>query len=124
MKTRWYVLAAELLTLFFVTLVGVMFWFRPIAEADEPSAALLSPAVNLAIYVLLSVVLFSWVARRMNSPWAAAFGIGAAQYVLVLDLTLRGERGLATAGASAVLILCSWGSVALVHSLLERRGSR
>jgi hypothetical protein len=106
-----------------VTTGGVVFWFRPIAEADVGGRPAVPPAVGLLIYSALSVMLFVWIVRRLGRPFAAAFAIGAAQYILVLDLSLRGERGLATAAASAVLIGASWASVALVYSLVggERR---
>lgn len=103
-----------------VTLIAVVFWFRPIEEADEAAAVLVPPALNLLIYALLSVLLFDWAARRMKSPYAAALLIGAAQYILVIDLTLRGARGVATAGASAVLIIVTWLCVAFSYSLLSR----
>lgn len=113
-----------MVTMCVVTLVGVVFWFRPIAEADAVRVPLVSPALNLLIYSVLSVLLFGWVVRWLKRHYAAAFVIGASQYILVLDLTLRGERGIATAGASAVLILGTWASVALVYSLVNRERRR
>ena len=106
-------------TMCIVTLVGVLSWFRPIEEADEVSIVLLPSALNLLVYALLSVLLFDWVARRMESAYAAALAIGAAKYILVIDLTLRGERGIATAGASAVLLTVTWVGVAYVYTLFS-----
>ena len=119
MRINWKATLGALVTMCVVTLIGVLFWFRPIEEADEAAAVLVPPALNLLIYALLSVLLFDWAARRMKSPYAAAFLIGAAQYILVIDLTLRGARGIATAGASAVLITVTWVSVAFIYSLLS-----
>lgn len=107
------------MTMCIATLAGVVFWFRPVEEADKGAAVLVPPALNLLIFALLSVLLFDWAVRRMKGPYAAAFLIGAAQYILVIDLTLRGARGLATAGASAVLIIVTWICVAFVYSLLS-----
>lgn len=121
MKSSWLAVVAGFLAMGVVTLVGVIFFFRPIEEADHSRAVLLPPALNLLVYALLSVLLFSWAASRMKNPYAAAFAIGAAQYILVLDLTFRGARGLATAGASAVLIVASWASVAFVYTLFSRK---
>ena len=121
MKTSWMAVTAAFATMSVVTLVGVIFWFRPIAEADRAGGPLLSPGLNLAAYALASILLFDWAARRMSSSYAAAFVIAAAQYILVLDITLRGDRGVATAAASGVLILASWASVAFVYSLVSRR---
>lgn len=120
MRNNWIALLAASVTMCVVTLVGVVFWFRPIADADAAIRPLVSPALNLLIYSALSVILFDWVVRRIDSHYAAAFVMGASQYILVLDLALRGERGIATAGASAVLIIATWASVAFVHSLVTR----
>lgn len=114
-RRRWLMVASAFLILCVVTLVGVIFWFRPIAEADPHGSPLLSAPLNLAVYGALSVLLYDWTVRRTRGFFVTAFVIGASQYILVIDLTLRGERGLATAGASAVLILASWVSVALVY---------
>ena len=120
MRMNWKATLGALVTMCIVTLVGVLFWFRPIEQADQDAAVLVPPALNLLVYALLSVLLFDWAVRRMKGPYAAAFVIGAAQYILVIDLTLRGARGIATAGASAVLITVTWVSVAFVYSFLSR----
>lgn len=117
---NWKATLGAFATMCIVTLIGVLFWFRPIEQADEAAAVLVPPALNLLIYALLSVLLFDWAVRRIKGPNAAAFVIGAAQYILVIDLTLRGARGIATAGASAVLITGTWVSVAFVYSFLSR----
>lgn len=117
---NWKAILGAFVTMCIVTLVGVLFWFRPIEEADEVGIVLLPPALNLLVYALLSVLLFDWVARRMKGAYAAALAIGAAKYILVIDLTLRGERGIATAGASAVLITVTWVAVAYVYTLFSR----
>jgi hypothetical protein len=123
MRGQWVAVLATFVTMCVVTLFGVLLWFQPIAQsAKPPGVPLLSPALNLPVYALLSVLLFDWTARRTGSPWAAAFVLGASQYILVIDLTLRGERAIATAGASAVLLVVTWASVAFVHSVVARRG--
>lgn len=101
-----------------VTLVGVIFWFKPIAEADRAGTFVPPAAVSLAIYCGLSVVLYDWAVRRCAGYWTAAFIIGAAQAILVIDLTLRGDRGLATAGAGTALIFVTWASIAFVYRVL------
>jgi hypothetical protein len=116
---NWKASLGAFVTMCIVTLIGVFFWFRPIEEADEAAAVLVPPALNLLIYALLSVLLFDWAVRQMKSPYAAAFLLGAAQYIFVIDLTLRGARGIATAGASAVLIIATWLCVAFIYSLLS-----
>jgi hypothetical protein len=120
-RRRWLVLSIAFVTYGVLTLLGVLFWFKPIADGDQASGPLLSAPLNLAIYAALSVVLYDWAVRRTRDYFATAFVIGAAQYLLVVDLTLRGERGLATAGASAALIVLTWVSVALVYRQLAAR---
>ena len=122
-RRRWLVIAVAFVTYSVVMILGVVFWFRPIAEGDHATGPLVSAPVNLAIYSALSILLYDWVARRIRNFVATAFALGAAQYALVIDLTLRGDRGVATAGASAVLIVVTWASVAVVYRLLAGRGS-
>lgn len=117
---RWLLVAVAFVTVGVVTLLGVVFFFRPIEEADRAGFPLVSAPLNLAAYTALSVLLYDWAVRRTQGFFATAFIIGASQYILVIDLTLRGERGLATAGASAILIFLTWVAVAFVYRLLSR----
>ena len=112
--------AVAFVTVGVVTLLGVVFFFRPIEEADRASFPLVSAPLNLAAYTALSVLLYDWAVRRTQGFISTAFIIGASQYILVIDLTLRGARGLATAAASAVLIFITWASLALVYRLFSR----
>ena len=80
------------------------------------------PAVGLFVYVFLTVMLFDWVARQMGNAYKAAFVVGASQFLLVnVDFVLSGKRGLMTAGASTILIVLTWGSVAFVYSYFAGR---
>ena len=119
-ERRWLLVAVGFVTVGVVTLVGVIFFFRPIEEADQAGSPLISAPLNLAAYAALSVLLYDWAVRRTQGFFATAFIIGASQYILVIDLTLRGARGLATAAASAVLIFITWASLALVYRLFSR----
>jgi hypothetical protein len=114
---RWLVPAIAFIAYSAVMIVGVVFWFRPIAESDQASGPLVSAPLNLTIYAALSILLYDWAAQRLGGFFTTAFVLGAAQYILVIDLTLRGDRGVATAGASAVLIAVTWSAVALVYQL-------
>jgi hypothetical protein len=61
----------------------------------------------------------------MASPWNAAFVLGTAQFILVnVDMVLRGDRAFITAGASSLVIIVTWASLALVYSSLDRRSSQ
>jgi hypothetical protein len=108
-----------------VMLVLVLAVFRPVADAVPPSDPPVPPLVAFATYVVLAVLLFEWTARRMASPWKAAFVLGAAQFILVnVDMVLRGDRAFITAGASSLVLIATWASLALVYTLLDRRSSQ
>jgi hypothetical protein len=118
MQRNWKSILAAFVVSCVVTLVGVKFYFGPIAESDVPSGPLLAPAVGFLIYVSISIVLFDWVARQLQNAYKAAFIIGASQFILVnVDFVLRGERGFATAVASTVLLVATWISVAAAYSV-------
>ena len=102
-----------------VNLLGVVFFFRPIAEQDRPGAPLLPAPLAFLVYVVLCVALFDWLARGLRSPAKAAFAVAACQYALVVDLTLRGERGVMTAAASAVLLAVTWVPVAWIYGRMR-----
>jgi hypothetical protein len=90
-----------------VNFVGVFLFFRPIAEAD--SVSWVPPqAVGFSVYVLLSVFVLDWAVRQFGRPVKMGLVIALSQIILVIDLFLRGERGIATAAAGAVLILVTW----------------
>jgi predicted Kef-type K+ transport protein len=99
-----------------VTFVGVVLFFEPIASADPPSAPPLPAALGFLVYIILSVLLLDWVSREIGRPVKAALIISASQIILVsVDFVLRGERGIATGAASAVLILVTWTTMGSVY---------
>ena len=112
-------LIALFLTMGITTIVGVVVFFRPLADADKASTAWSAP-IALAIYAGLSVLLFDWVAQRLRNSFAAAFVIAAAQFIFIVDLLARGERGILTAAAGTLLLAITWSSVAFVHSRFAR----
>ena len=94
---------------------GVVFFFRPIAEADTGGGPVPPPVVSLLIYVLLSALVLDQAVRRFGEPLKVGLVIAAAQIILVVDLVLRGERGLATGAAGATLILVTWTAMGLAY---------
>jgi len=109
------------LTLSVLYLVGVLFFFGPIAAADAPGDPLVPRVVGFLVSTALYVALFIWVSREMGTPLKAAMVVALSQLLLVdVDYLLSGERGLAAAGASAILLLVSWGATGWVYGKLDR----
>ena len=119
MNQRWKAILASFITMALVTIVGVIFIFRPIAEGDTVSTAW-PPLVAILVYLVLSIILLDWAARRTHNSFSAAFVIAASQCVFIIDLLARGERGILTAVAGTALVAATWLSVAFVHSRLTK----
>lgn len=117
MLSRWKAILVSIVTMGLVTVAGVIFLFRPIAQGDTVSAAWPAP-IAITVYLVLSVMLLDWTAQRTRNSFSAAFIIAAAQFILIVDLLARGERGLLTAVAGTALLVATWLSVAFVHSRL------
>jgi hypothetical protein len=116
MTRRVGALAATALVAAIVTFVGVLYFFEPIASAAPPSAAPVPAALGFFVHIMLSVLLLDWVSRQIGRPVRAALIIAASQIILVsVDFVLRGERGIATGAASAVLILVTWTMMGVVY---------
>ena len=106
----------------FANIFGVLLFFKPVSEGDT-SIISVHPAISLLVYVGLCVSLLEWATRQMNSVYKGAFIVAAAQFALVIDLTLRGERGWITAAAGTILLAATWTVVAYVYSLFDRADS-
>lgn len=124
MRHRWKPVTAAFVTAAVVTLAGVVLFFQPVAESDAVSGAPVPQPVGFLVYVGLCVALFDWLAFQMRSAWKAAFALAAGQYVVVIDLALRGERGLLTLAASGALLAVTWLCVGFVYARLHPGGGR
>jgi hypothetical protein len=122
MKGRFGAVLAASVTAAIVNFVGVLYFFQPIAGADSPGEPLLPAAVSFLVYVVLSVLLLDWVNQKVGDPMRAGLVIALSQIILVsVDFVLRGDRGLATGGASAVLILITWLGMGAAYGLVLRK---
>ncbi len=115
MTRRLAALAGAAIVSVAVNLVGVIYFFRPIAEGDSAPDAPPPAAVGFLVYVLLSVGLLDWASRRFGHPVRVALLAALAQIVLIVDLVLRGERGVATGAAGSVLTLATWLAMGFVY---------
>jgi O-antigen/teichoic acid export membrane protein len=115
-------LVAAFLALLVVYFVGVVFFFEPILAADQPGGALVHPAIALLLTTLSFIAFFEWVRRHMRSVVKAAIAVAVPQFLLVnFDYVLTGKRGLATAGASTVLLFTGWAAAALAYRAVATR---
>jgi len=105
-----------------VNFVGVVFFFRPIAAGDAGGGPLLPPALGFLVYIALSVLALDWVSRQIGGAVRAGLVVALAQILLLLDLVLRGERGVATGAAGAALVLVTWTVMGAVYGWVLRRG--
>lgn len=119
MTQRWKAILASIVTMGVVTIVGVLFVFRPLSETDTMPEAW-SPLIGLSVYLVLSVLLLDWAARRTRNSYTAAFVIASAQFIFIVDLYFRRERGILTTVAGTVLLAITCGCVAFVHSQLTK----
>lgn len=112
-------LIAAFIAALVANLFGVLLFFKPVTEGDT-SIVSIHPAIGLLIYIGLCISLFAWATKQMRNVYKGAFMIAAAQFILVVDLTLRGERGLLTAAAGTILLTVTWIFIAYVYSLFDR----
>ena len=115
-------LIAAFIAALIANLFGVLLFFKPITEGDT-SIVSIHPAIGLLIYVGLCISFFEWAVRQMHSVYKAAFMTAAPQFILIVDLTLRGERGLLTATAGTILLAATWIFIAYIYSLFDRSES-
>jgi hypothetical protein len=115
MSDRRKALLAAFVAALVANLVGVLLFFNPVTEGDS-SFILVHPALGLLVYVVLSIALFDWTARQIGSAFKSGFVVAASQVILVIDLTMRGQRGWLTALAGIVLLAFTWVFVSYVYS--------
>jgi len=102
-------------------LVGVLLFFKPLTDGDTSIIAV-HPAIGLFVYVGLCIGVFAWATKEVGNAYKGAFIVAAPQFILIVDLTLRGERGLLTAAAGTLLLGSTWFLVAYVYSRFDRSG--
>jgi len=109
------------LTLAVLYLVGVMTFYGPIAAQDVAGDPVVPRLMGLAISIVVYIGLFVWVEAEMGSSLKAAMAVALSQLALVdIDYVLSGDRGVAAAAASAVLLLVSWCATGWVYGRLKR----
>lgn len=74
MKSRFGAVLAAAVAAVVVNLVGVFYFFQPIAAADSPGEPL-PGAVGFLVYIVLSVLLLDWVNQKVGDPIKAGLVI-------------------------------------------------
>lgn len=123
MGRRITALIAAALVAVAVNFFGVVFFFRPIAEADSVGGWLPPPTIGFLVYVLLSVLVLDWAIRRFGKPIKVGLVIALSQIIMIIDLVLRGDRGVATGAAGALLVLVTWTAMGFAYGKALPEGS-
>ena len=111
-------IAGAFFTTAVVTLLGVLLFFKNISESDTTSVTV-SPLLGLIIYCGFCTAIYQWAILELRNVYKAAIVVALPQFALIVDLTLRGERGVYTTIAGGVLLLITWASVAFIYSKLS-----
>ena len=98
----------------------ITYFFGPILANDAPAGAMVPAWLSLAILSVLSILFYDWVNQAVGAPVRSAMIVAVSQ-ILILDVyfVLNGTRGLAAAGAGAVLLLVGWGVAGMVYGKLS-----
>lgn len=114
-------LVAAFVAALIANLAGVLLFFQPVTEGDTSIVAV-HPAIGLFVYVSLCIWIFAWATKQMGNPYKGAFIVAAPQFIFIVDLTLRGERGLLTGTAGTLLLASTWFVIAYAYSRFDRSG--
>jgi len=124
MSERMKPILAALVTGMVVNYLGLTYFFGPISASDTPSDPMVPAAASLLVTSILLMFLYDWVVQEMGHAMKAAITVAVSQIILVdVFYLLNGQRGLAAAGASAVLLLVSWSLIGMVYGMLRDRGA-
>ncbi len=118
MKSKLKPIVASSIAALVVTLVGVLFFFKPLTDGDV-SFVTVHPVVGLVVYLSLCMWLFVWATDQTGSTYKGAFIVAAPQFIFILDLMFRGNRGFVTTLAGTTLLVLTWLIVAYIYSRLE-----
>ena len=105
------------LAVFGVTYLGVRFVFAPQMGADYASNAPFSPEITSLLGSIVFVLFFDYAIGMVGDVMKTAMVIALSQ-IMIVDVyyVINGERGIAAAAVSAVILLLSWFVAAKVYS--------
>ena len=115
-KTTFTVLAVVIAA----NLIGVLLFFQPLTAGDQ-SLINVHPAIGLLTYAGVCTWIYLWAYHHIGHSYRSALVLVLPQAALIIDLTLRGDRGVVTALAGIALLVFTWFAVAYVHSYITSK---
>ena len=120
MSDRMKPIVGALAAAYIINFAGVTYFFGPIAANDTSAGAMVPTWLSLAIVSVLLILFYDRVNQAVGNPVQSAMIVAISQILLVdVYYVLNGTRGIATAGASAVLLLVGWGVIGMVYGKLS-----
>ncbi len=120
MSARLKPLLGAMDTAYVIFLLGLMYFFGPINANGAPAGAMMPVWASLAVLTVLLVFFFDWVNVAVQNPVRSGLIVSLSQALLVdVFYVLNGTRGMAAAGASAVLLIVGWVVVGMVYGMLS-----
>ncbi len=120
MSERMKPILAGLVAAIVVNYVGVTYLFGPVAAQDAPAGPMIPPIAALIVTSVIFILFYDWVNQQVGHAFKSAMVVALSQILLVdVYYLLNGQRGLMAAGASAVVLLASWGAVGMVYGKLS-----
>ncbi len=119
MSERMKPILGALVTSIVIAYVGVTYLFAPIMANDAPAGAMMPAWASLLVYNVIGIIFYDWVNQQVNAPVKSGVILAVSQILLVdVYYVLNGGRGIAAAGASAVVLLVAWIAVGFVYGKL------
>ena len=120
MSERMKPILGALVTAYIIFYLGVTYFFGPILANEAPAEAMMPAWTSLAVVSVLLILLFDWVNVSVGNPVRSGLIVALSQILLVdVYYAMNGMRGIAAAGASAVLLIVGWTAVGLVYGMLS-----
>ena len=120
MSERMKPILGALVAAYIIFYLGITYFFGPILANDMPDEAMIPGWVSLAVASVFLILLYDWVNGSVGSPVRSGLILTLSQILLVdVYYAMNGSRGLAAAGASAVLLIVGWTAVGIVYGKLS-----
>ncbi len=120
MGARMKPILGALVTAYVIFFLGLTYFFGPISANDMPGDAMMPAWASLAVLSVVLVLFYDWVNVSVQNPVKSGLIVALSQILLVdVFYVMNGARGIAAAGASAVLLLVGWVVVGVVYGKMS-----